>query len=342
MANEWTFLQIEGPESDRKRLVLAEWNAPFGRSRKEPILKEVIKSRIHTTRYPGGTGQTRHAFGTNWESFELKGRWMTKVSAEPANAIADQWIDFLRDERTIRISWGNIISWTGYLEELELGRESEHDIAWKMRLQIDSQDDKQKSIEFRQLADIDVDVQFFGAWVRFGELIKPIEEDLSPDFLDSLENLAAELNKPQAIMNKLANKFDKAVERTFGALKAMRNAVAGMRTAVVQFRETLLGISVEAAMLVRTAKNDAIWAKSVAEFDAVTVLVMERLADLDRKLEIQEKLEFTKLIIAKDGDTWESLSTRATGSPDGAGQIRSLNGARYGEKPLVGTSYLVP
>lgn len=344
----WEFLQLEGPPDSRKKLVLSGWNAPYGRPRKDPVVRETIKSRIHTTRYPGGNGQTRHAFGTNWEGFELKGRWMTKFNSDgaTANTIADDWIQFLRDERTIRIAWGNIISWTGYLEELELARESENEIAWKMKFQIDIQDTLGRDVDFGATVatpDIDQSVAFLQSWVGTGiRQIDDIADDLAPDFLESLENLAAELNKPQALLNKLANKFDQTVERTFGVIKSMRGAVAGMRTATVQFRETILTTQIEAAMLVRTTKGDIAWANYVHSMDYESMFVAERLADLDRALEIQEKLEFTKLAIAREGDTWESIAIRTTGTPSKAAEIRSINGVRYGEKPTVGMSYLVP
>lgn len=339
---DWTFQQIEGPESDRKKLVLSGWSAPFGRPRKEPVIKELIKSRVQLTRYPGSEKQTRHAFGTNWESTELKGRWMSKAGPERAGDIADQWTQFVRDERTCRIAWGNIISWTGYIEELELGRESEHEIAWRMRIQLDGRDDVKRAAPKSFANNTDTDLSFIKNWLRTNTALKaPAAPDLSPDFLDSLDNLAAELNKPAALMFKLAGNFDALAKKTYSTLQHFRGAVTGMRTALLQMRETIIGMEADSAMLVRTAESDIAWAKYVANLDAESLVVLDMLNRMDRDAELAQKQEVSKFITARDGDTWESLAIRATGSLEKAGDIRSLNGARYGEKPVPGTSYFV-
>ena len=57
--------------------------------------------------------------------------------------------------------------------------------------------------------------------------------------------------------------------------------------------------------------------------------------------ELAQESEASKFVLAREGDTWESISTRASGGPDKAGAIRTLNGARYGEKPRPGELYLV-
>lgn len=343
---DWTFEQLEGPVSDRKKLVLSGWSAPFGRPRKDPIIKETIKSRVQTTRYPGGSGQTRHAFGTNIEPTELKGRWMTKVldQSATANDIADLWMDFVRDERTCRIAWGSIISWTGYIEELELGRESEHEIAWRMRVILDEREDKKKvttpsAIELSTLVDnLDAMMRTF---VDFGKLQLPVIDSLSPDFLDQLDNLAALANGPAALMNKIAGQFDDVVKKTFSTLQHFRGAVTGMRTAILTMRDTVLGATIDSVLLVRTAQSDLAWAKYQAGFDTGTVEILNLLNLLDRNAELQQKQDATRFVTAREGDTWESIAIRATGSATKASSIRALNGARYGEKPVAGTSYLV-
>lgn len=340
---DWTFLQIEGPEDDRKKIVLSGWDAPFGRERKDPILKEVIKSRVQTTRYPGGTGQTRHAFGTNYESMELKGRWMSRHSETSANDMVDAWTAFVRDEKTIRVSWGNIISWQGFIEEIEFGRESKDAVSWRMRILIDDRDDQKKTKAppkmGSSLPNLD---KFIQNWVRKGKLLlEPTLPDISPGFLESLDNLAAEINKPAAIMNKLANDVSNIEAKTYSTLQHFRGAVSQMRTAVNTIRETVLTTTVDAAMLVRTAESDLAWATYVSNLDFETYLVMERLAVMDRELEIAQKIDVARFITARDGESWESLSTRATGSPTKASDIRNLNGVRYGERPVAGAAYLV-
>lgn len=342
----WTFEQIEGrPVSSRRKLELEGWNAPHGRPRRDPVIREVIKSRIQTTRYPGSSVQTRHAFGTNWETTELKGRWMTKAGGKLASELADDWTMFVRDERTCRISWGFIVSYTGYISELELARESDHQIAWRMKIEIDSRNDL--PLEPRppiplftppaeNLADI-------SNWMAFSKKLKaPTLPDLNPTFLESLDNLAAALNTPAAELNKLAGKLDDIEKATFSTIQHFRGAVTGFRTALVAMRDTVLNTAADSVTVVRTAESDIAWVKYQADFDNQSAYMMDRLNQLDRQAELAQRNEVSKVITAEDGDTWESISSRATGSPDKASEIRALNGIRYGAKPEAGEFYLVP
>jgi hypothetical protein len=349
---KWTFEQIEGPAGQRKRLELDGWNAPFGRPRKEPVIKEVIKSRIQTTRYPGSDKQTRHAFGSNWDSTELKGRWMTKnlgFENLTANDMADLWTAFLKDERTIRVAWGPIISYTGYLVELELGRESEHEIAWKMKIEIDQRDDVAKRPLPRAFEPVENNLAAISNWLAFSKKLRArVDNDLSPDFFDSLNNLAALINTPAAIMARLAGRFDDLSKASISTLQHFRGAVSGMRTALLSIRDTVLdaGRDVQIvygspSVLRNTAVNDLAWANYQADLDVQTLELLDRLNELDRRAELAMKNEVTAFVLAKEGDTWESISTRATGGPDKAADIRSVNGIHYGEKPVPGESYLV-
>ena len=340
---DWTFQQLEGPSADRKMIVLSGWYAPFGRPRKEPILKEIIKSRVQTTRYPGASGQTRHAFGTNTEPFELKGRWMSKAGSELANDLADRWKAFVKDERTCRIAWGNIISWTGFVEELELGRESEHEIAWRMRILIDGTDDEPKrpAPRFRPTQSLEQLTEIFQFLAGSKRLQASALPDLQPDFLDSLDNLAAELNKPAALMNKIAGDIDGIEKKTFGTIQHFRGAITGMRTAILTMRDVVINTEIDSVLVSRSAESDIAWLKYSLDFDTESANILDQLNALDRNAELALKNDASKFIVARDGDTWESISTRATGGPEKAGDIRSLNGARYGEKPVPGVSYFV-
>lgn len=340
---KWTFAQIDG-QGERKTLELDGWKAPFGRQRQDAVFKEIIKSRIQTTRYPGGNSQTRHAFGTNWEPTELRGRWMTKQGGASARDMADAWTEFLRDERTLRISWGYIVSFTGYLEELELGREDEHNVAWRMKLQIDTRDDfaSRGSLpapdpvgNFRATTD---DLTFF---LLGSKSVIPDIPEIEPDFMDSLQNLAAELNKPAAALAKLAGQMEDIEKGTFATIQAFRGAVSNVRTALAQMHDTVVGAAADTAILVRSAESDIAWVKYQLEFDNQATIFMDQLNMMDRQADLAQVSSKSKFITAKEGDSWESLSIRATGSADRAGEIRSMAGAQYGETPVPGESYLV-
>ncbi len=341
---KWTFKQLEGrpSESPRKTLELDGWNAPFGRPRQGEVIKEIIRSRIQTTRYPGSNVQTRHAFGTNWEPTEMHGRWMTKAGGKLAGELADDWIAFVQDERTCRISWGPIVSFVGYIEELELGRESEHEISWRMKLQIDRRDDMKKRSAPPAFRASEDDIRQINNWMAFSKkLQEPALPDMSTDFLDALDQLAALLNAPAAEMNKLAGRFDDLEKASYATLQHFKGAVTGVRDAVLAFRETVLFAAIDSVMLVRSAESDIAWVKYQLDLDHQTLLIQDQLNLLARQAELAQRNEVSVFVVAREGDTWESISTRASGSPAKAGAIRQLNGIRYGEKPVIGESYLV-
>jgi hypothetical protein len=343
MSYKWTFEQLEG-RGDRKKLELDGWNAPFGRPRKEPVIREVIKSRVQTTRYPGASNQSRHAFGTNWETTELKGRWSTRFGVKTANEVADDWIKFVRDERTCRIAWGFIVSYTGFISELEIARESEHEIAWRMKLELDGRDDMDKrAVPPRILNPIKENFNDLKAFVTLSKKLRePTLPDIAPDFLESLDNLAATLNGPAAELNKLVGRIDDIEKASYSTLQHFRGAIAGFRTAILGMREVAVNTGIDTAMLVRTAESDIAWAKYQADIDNQTDILLEQIAAIDRRAALAQKAEVSKTIVAEEGDSWESLSTRALGGPNNAGEIRQLNGIRYGEKPVAGETYLVP
>jgi len=96
MATEnWILTPIRG---DSATVVLSGYSAPFGRPRQKAVVKEIIKSRVQTTNYPGRLLPTRHSFGIMYEPIELTGRWMTKMLPDQQTAaeVADSVRNFVR------------------------------------------------------------------------------------------------------------------------------------------------------------------------------------------------------------------------------------------------------
>lgn len=343
---DWTLEQLTGPPGDRKKLTLSGYAAPFGRPRKDPILNEKQKLRVQQVRYPGSSAPpTYNVFGADWEEFEMKGRWMTRYLPDTtANDLADQWTTFFRDQRLIRISWGSIVSYTGMMSELELGRESEDEIAWKMTFLVDEREgvsENQQGVKINTPQDYDAsigDLQLFLSKALPGA---ELDGKIRPDFLDSLNDLASELNKPSAALNKLVGQFDNFEKATFSAIAHFRSAVTGVQTAMVNMREAVLNVEVDSILVVRNAQSDVAWLKYQTEFDNDSSAILASLAFLDRKAELATKSDASKSVVARDGDTWETLATKSVGLSR-AGELRALNGAHYGEQPIPGVSYVTP
>ncbi len=340
----WTFRQTDG-KLPRKTLTLSGWNAPFGRPRKDPVIKETIKSRIQTTRYPGSNAQTRHAFGTNYESTELKGRWMTKAQPDGKNAneIADEWIKFVQDERTCSINWGFLVQYTGYISEIEISRESPSEIAWRMKIEIDQRDNdaiRTGGATNKPISDDLADIKAFQAGSK--KLFDSTAPDMSPDLFDFLNNLAGLANFPSSVLNKLASRFDEIEKASFATIQHFRGAVTGLKSAYLTNLETVDNVSIDSAILIRSAESDLAWLQYQLDLDLETLFMVDMLNKIDRKAELAQKPEADKFVIAVDGDSWESLATRVFGGPTRAGELRALNGAKYGAKPESGVRYLVP
>ncbi len=347
-SNTWSFQQLGG-KGEPKFLELAGYNAPFGRPRKDPVFKELIKSRVSTTNYPGRTGRpTRHSFGVNWESMELKGRWMTKMmtGADTAATVADDWRKFVEDELTCRISWGTIVSYIGYIEELELSRESGEQIAWRMKILVD----KNEASGWKPAKTPTPSMtSLFSDWAELANnkiaIPKLVLPSLNTDFLDQVDLLARALNTPQALLNKLVGQLADIEKATFATLGHFRGALKGFDIALVDFRNLIMDTRIDASNFSRSSQSDINWLQFQLELELRCNDMFALTAAMDRKAELALRNEFKAVIKARSpdfdrGESWESLSIRATGSADSASKIRDANGG--GPHAVPGETYIVP
>lgn len=338
---KWRFEQLGG---EKKVLELDGYQAPFGRPRQKALFTEIIKVNIQTTRYPGSKGPpTRHIFGSHWEDMELTGRWMSKTMTRSSETLAATWSRFVRDEQRLRVSWGNVLSYTAFIEELHLGRESADEIVWKMKLTVDKNDEVAVFTQIKtpaRVAEVMAEVTLFLS--KSQRQLEVVSPDMSTDFVDALGQLAAIANVPSAFLARFAGELDDLEKGTFTAIQQFRNAVTGLGTSLIGIRETILTAEIDSVMVVRHAETDIAWLEYQLEFDAESSAILASLRELDRRAELYAQSEVSKIVTAEDGDTWESLAIRATGGISRAGEIRTANGAKYGERPVSGVAYLVP
>lgn len=335
----WTFQQLGG---DRKRIELGDYAAPFGRPRKDPVAKELIKVNIQTIRYPGSKNPpTRHIFGSGWEPMELRGRWMTRMlTTKTAEEYADEFVAFVRDERQIRLTWGNIVSYQGYINELELGRESQDEIAWRITVLVDKRENaavirirspKINILEFRQIL-LD----------RISNIKLPSLPDMAPNIFEQLDFLAGQLKRYTALFADLANEFDRLEKATFSTIQSFRGIGANILSAMAAMETIAMNNAVDSVILIRRPDSVVNWQEYQLNLDVELTVIRALLADLDRKLEIVAKSDVSKFVTAIQGESWERLAVRVGLGPDSAPVIRDANGVRYGSLPEAGTIYLVP
>lgn len=339
----WRFQQLAG---DKKVLTLDGYAAPFGRPRQQPVATEKVRVSIQTTQYPGSKGPpTRHSFGSAWEPMVLNGRWMTRHLSGDSDAptMAKQWTEFVRDEQPIRMSWDNIVSYTGVIEDLELGRESEHEIAWKMTVLVDSLDGAVAGWSMPTVRSVDANAAFIQSWVSASESLRaPTLPDMAPSFFEQLDFLAGSLKSYTGALVTVAQGIESIEKSTFSVIQSFRGVIANIESTVVTMRNLILTSEIDAVLMVRRAESDIAWYAYQLDFDVESLNAFAILAEMDRQLELQARSDLGKFVQAQEGDTWERLATRAGAGPDNAGVLREANGIRFGRLPEPGQTYLVP
>jgi nucleoid-associated protein YgaU len=346
-AQLWVFKQLYG---GKKTITLGGYAAPFGRPRQQPVLKEKYVARINTVRYPGAREEpTRHIMGSHWEDFELSGRWMDKVLGAPgrANDLADEFIRFIRDSEVCDISWGNIVSYVGFIESIELSRESPNEIAWKINVLVDERPLSGKRNQ--NAADkFDNKTKELAKAVgqTFLSFAKPqnekIAKDWQPDLFDQIDGLIGTVANYTSTFTNLANQIDNLKKATFSELRRLRGALHNIRTAQLQLQATLESIPSE--QLVFTQESYFMIQSQAYRMNARVAIdnSLAILADLERIIDIEERGLVANSYTAKDGDTWESIAVAVYGDPTKFDKLRRANNIKYGEQPVPGKTYQVP
>ncbi len=336
----WTFEQRTG---EKKSLNLENYAAPFGRARKGGVIKELIKVNIQTTNYPGSKrSPTRHIFGSTWEPTEIRGRWMTRwlPGAERAGDVADRWVDFVRDEQPLTIHWGNIASWEGFISELELDRESEDEIAWRMTVLLDGRTDliySEPNTSEPVVETLVKDVAESINIIATAEVPDTIEQSL----FDELDGIAGLLKSYTAQLVDYSNLADSIEHQSFTTIQSFRGVLSNVESALAQMQLAIARGVPDSVLLVRRTESDVDWYKYTLDTEVEITTTLALMGQIDILLTASIPSGQGKVVTAQDQDTWESLSTRATGGPDSAAAIREANGIKYGRLPVPGETYVV-
>lgn len=346
---KWKIQQISGPVDERESLELDGYSAPFGRPRQSPVITEELTVRHQTVYYPGSkTRPTRHLFGTKWEPVELHGRWMdSRLPNEfTANDVVNKIQGMVDDQKRVRVSWGNITSFTGILEKIKTARESGEQIAWNLTIQVDEQDgfqEQSRNPKARQPSELAGSVNALQDQIEILKAPKlPNLDDFKPDLLDAIDDAISNVAAATSAMNKLANQIESFETAPFAKLSALRASIHQAKNAFITLNDTIDAYPIDAAIFNRHANADIQWLEDKSQMDVIIREILKQLADSDRKAEEGSVGKTQSALVAKTGDTWESLSTQKYGSPANAPALRNANGAKYGEQPVPGRTYSVP
>lgn len=340
-AKDWTFTQLGPPF---KTLILSGWSAPYGRQRQKPVVEDGIKIREATTYYPGFDGPpTRHVFGAQYTPWDLTGRFQDPVGGAGYAKSQTEYIkQFVLDQQPVRISWGDIASVNGFIDEFTPSREAEAQVAWKMHILVDE--------------DLRADKGATANYVRTPKSYLPLPADIAsiapppprpdavykPSILEGLDNAVSSFNSAIANVVQITNAIDSFEKALAGDIKRLRAGIGQVRTAALNLGTTMQSIQTDAFLVRRLATSDIEGLGYLAKSTVSLTALLGKLAELDRQAEIAERGKASTSYVAQLGDTWESLSTKFYNAPDKAQKIRDANAIRGGGQPEAGRSYKIP
>jgi hypothetical protein len=366
---EWKFTQLGG---DKKELLLAGLDAPFGRPRKKPVVTDKVEIRETLTYYPGTTKPTRHIFGAKYDPWELQGRIGDRnfISSNPsqvpagigyAKAFVDYIKKFVSDQQPVRVAWGNIISAEGFIKSFEPRREAEYEVEYLLTVDIDADETSPTTViaiagrrsTKDQVAQVVAALSAVTKKLPSDSGIKPSLSDsgikpslsdsgIKPSLLDSIDNLVSSFASATGQLVQVANQIDNIEKALVTDLKRMRAAIGQVRTAALSLQATIDAISIDAATIRRSWSADIGWGGARADSDAAITAALSQLEIVNKQAEIAERGKPNSSYVAKLGDTWELIATNTLGGADKADAIRAANGVRYGQQPEPSRAYKIP
>lgn len=339
----WRFQQLGGP---LKTLELAESAAPHGRARKSPVVTDGVEMRESETYYPDNDTPTRHVFGDRQEPWEIKGRFRDRGKGGGvgfAKAKTEEVKAFYRDHQRCRITWGDIVSVVGLITRFSPGRESAGEVAWEMTIKVDSDDFAEKPK--KRKVDTQKPVDYAN---RIRNLMReslnklPRDTSMNGDIFDAVDSLVSVVTTATGALQSAADDVASFEKGLLGQLNRIDSAVAQVRNAVFVFKETFTSLEAGVALQrERSEENLRLWDSQTSAEEAVRETLAE-LAVMDRAVKAAKSGKTRTTHEARQGDTWESISTQHYGTPDRAIDIIAANNVPAGSKPVPGVEYIIP
>lgn len=346
MGKQWRFEQLGGQQ---RVLTLDGASAPHGRERKDtPLVSDGAKLRRQRQYYSGHDVPTTHIFGVSLTDWELKGRFQDSYLGKGGTKLAiSNWLTFLAAQQPIRVTWGDILSVEGILDEFIPGRESEAHSTYKMTILID----KRSDVSFLTQGPSENDPSLICAWMRdeiaTSMALPRIEglgnlASLADSITENIANAVSSLNSISAEMVSITQGFDDFTSAIEASADRLQSGARQMRTAATKLLNTIAEIDSDLSIVVISADADLARARLRTETEASVAVVLGLLADLDEQIDRAVRGRKATTYVAVAGDTWESIATALYGGPDKAGKLRDANGVRFGELPQSGRTYQVP
>lgn len=359
----WTFTQLSGPSP--KTLTLGGWSAPFGRPRHEAIFNGGIQVRKQRTDYPGrNLAPTIHTFGTTLKPIDMHGRWMDRQIPQVGGALQyyQNWKSFVADQLVVRMSWGGIISYQIFIDDIDMQFESPQEIVWKLVAEclVDEQQPIPATVDttttpfdtanqmLQLMQNLGVPYQL----PEFGSLLGMLNE-----ISDQLAILKGQLDAPFAAIYNTCSALTSFESAVTSDLTSMLSGIGAMQTGLLGLRDETDYMTSSAAELNSpnaVALND-INGGLFTSPDVISLVTFKQQNDaaVNGMLMLLQQLESqinqtrragtpNSAYVAQAGDTWEIAGDRVLGSADAGRRIRDMNGIKYGQLPQTGVTYSVP
>lgn len=341
----WVITQQDPPG----RIVRLEGGAaPHGRRRKSPLVKTTFELRKQETYYSGRRPPSRHVFGDKESPITLTGRLMD-INLGQGKAIEkrDELKQLVADGVTVLVKWGSVISYLAFPDKLTIGVEDEANFTYELSMSVDSDTDLVRRrgplpapAPPAALANVIADLGA-RATAPF-QLINPLA-DILPDVVNGLSGAVSLLNTASATLLSAAESVDDFEEASVMQLRRLLAGLNQFKTAAIQFQTVFEAIRDEDITFAKDQSDVRLRLAAARAFaEDATIELLALAADMESRLSTVEVSRAFVAIVAKLGDTWESLATQVLGSPGAAQLLRDANDITYGEQPQPGRSYLVP
>lgn len=333
------FSQLGG---ENLELELAGAFAPHGRPRKGPVVTDEISVRETEVYYPGNSIPTRHLFGTREEPWELQGRFSDRNGgAGYARTLTEYIKRFVADQQQIAVAWNGIVAATGIIKSFAPARESEAEIAWKMKILIDEDLLRVTRQAQPREADPKTHVLNIADYIKEAwESAVDVPPTLEVGLVDSLSSLIGSINSAFASVAHVADSIQSFEQGLVSELRRLRAGLRQLRTSVIKARNAYLDLQANAAVLSSSSDDSLRFWEAQGTTGAAMLLAIEEIQRMDAAATSAERGKIKAIYIAREGDTWESIAVQMLGGSGRAGDIRAANGATG--NPIPGTEYIIP
>ncbi len=331
----------------QREFVLTGHAAPHGRPRVEPVATDALRIRNAEVFVAGQIEPVRHIFGYRFEPKEFRGRFLDRwAHLGFAEAKAEEAKGFVAEMERVQLSWdggdGAAIVCTGIVLELDIERESHHEIAWRMQFAVDKDELLDTPVQTgngtKQPRDYTYQIVYY-----LNETQAAFEEmKLRGSVFDLFDGLISGLASIVSNAVSLADEFASFQKATFATVRRFRHVLGQLRTAALSIRDTIDAFQVDAAIESRNAREQFSFVRNQAIISDSTLSMITETTEADRAAQLAEQGRVKAIVQALGGDTFESIAARIYGSAERASDIRTANGVADGAAPVVGQLYIVP